>query len=41
MPAQNRRRVTTKNQDALKAVPEFLRFQIKDHGTGDSGTVDQ
>ena len=33
-------RLTTKNQDALKAVYEFLRFQIKDHATGDSGEVE-
>jgi hypothetical protein len=32
-------RVTTKNPEALKALYEFLRFQIKDHGTGDSGEV--
>jgi hypothetical protein len=34
-------RVTTKNPEVLKALYEFLRFQIKDHGTGDSGLVDQ
>ncbi len=28
--------VRTKNQDALEAVHEFLRFQIADHATGDS-----
>ena len=28
-------RVTTKNQEALQALHEFLRFQIKDHGTDD------
>ncbi|MEO5762246.1 MAG: hypothetical protein ABIR28_08035 [Vicinamibacteria bacterium] len=28
--------ITTKRKDALTAVHEFLRFQIKDHTTGDS-----
>ena len=28
-------RITTKNPNALKAVHEFLRFQIKEHQTGD------
>jgi hypothetical protein len=32
-------RITTKNADALAAVHEFLRFQIKDHQTGDSVEV--
>jgi hypothetical protein len=32
-------RITTKNADAVSAVHEFLRFQIKDHRTGDSGEV--
>lgn len=32
-------RITTKNADAVAAVHEFLRFQIKDHQTGDSGEV--
>jgi hypothetical protein len=32
-------RITTKNADAVAAVHEFLRFQIKDHQTGDSGQV--
>ena len=32
-------RITTANAEAVKAVHEFLRFQIKDHGTGDSGEV--
>src|SRR5450432_2347653 len=34
-------RVTTKNQEALQALHEFLRFQIKDHGTADSGAVER
>lgn len=29
-------RITTKNPQALRAVHEFLRFQIADHQTGDS-----
>jgi hypothetical protein len=29
-------RITTKDPDALRAVHEFLRFQISDHQTGDS-----
>jgi hypothetical protein len=29
-------RLTTTNAEALKAIHEFLRFQIKDHETGDS-----
>ncbi len=32
-------RITTKDSDALKAVHEFLRFQIADHQTGDSTEV--
>jgi hypothetical protein len=32
-------RITTKNADAVAAVHEFLRFQIKDHQTGDSTEV--
>ncbi len=34
-----RLRITTKNAQAVAAVHEFLRFQIKDHQTGDSGQV--
>ncbi|HLK68278.1 MAG TPA: hypothetical protein VKU19_32820 [Bryobacteraceae bacterium] len=29
-------RITTSNAEALAAVHEFLRFQIKDHATGDT-----
>ncbi len=29
-------RISTKDRDALRAVHAFLRFQIEDHGTGDS-----
>ncbi|MGB7282042.1 MAG: hypothetical protein WBE13_07270 [Candidatus Acidiferrum sp.] len=32
-------RIITRNADALGAVHEFLRFQIKDHQTGDSMEV--
>jgi hypothetical protein len=32
-------RIATRNQEALAAIHEFLRFQIKDHRTGDSLTV--
>lgn len=32
-------RITTKNAEALRAVHEFLRFQISDHQTGDSTEV--
>lgn len=33
-------RITTKNAEALAAIHDFLRFQIKDHETGDSLEVD-
>jgi hypothetical protein len=32
-------RIVTTNAEALNAVHEFLRFQISDHQTGDSGKV--
>jgi hypothetical protein len=32
-------RIATENADGLKALHEFLRFQIADHRTGDSGEV--
>jgi hypothetical protein len=32
-------RIRTSNPEALKAVHEFLRFQIEDHRTGDPITV--
>jgi hypothetical protein len=35
LPAGGRVRIVTKNRDALKAVHDFLNFQIKDHETGD------
>lgn len=28
-------RITSNNGDAIKAINEFLRFQIKEHWTGD------
>ena len=31
--------IRTSNKEALAAVHEFLRFQIKDHATGDSLTI--
>jgi hypothetical protein len=34
-------RITTRDAEALKAIHEFLRFQIKDHETGDPLEVDQ
>jgi len=38
--AGGRIRITTANGEALAAIHEFLRFQIKDHGTSDSGLVE-
>lgn len=34
-------RISTKNPEALHAIYEFLRFQIKEHKTGDSLEVSQ
>jgi hypothetical protein len=31
--------IVTKDETALKALHEFLRFQIRDHGTGDTMDV--
>jgi hypothetical protein len=36
LPAGGRVRIKTTNSDALKAIHEFLRFQIDDHHTGDT-----
>jgi hypothetical protein len=36
LPAGGRVRIKTANRDALKAVHDFLRFQIADHHTGDT-----
>jgi hypothetical protein len=33
-------RISTNNSEAVKAIHEFLRFQIKDHQTGDSGEIE-
>jgi hypothetical protein len=34
-------RITTSNREARSAVHDFLAFQIKDHGTGDSGVIEK
>jgi hypothetical protein len=34
-------RISTGNPDAIKAIHEFLRFQINDHQTGDSTDVEK
>ena len=39
LPAGGRVRIKTKNPDALKAIHDFLRFQIEDHHTGDATDV--
>jgi hypothetical protein len=36
-----RPRITTSNPEARSAIHEFLRFQISDHATGDSGKVEK
>jgi hypothetical protein len=36
LPAGGRVRIKTTNPDALKAIHDFLRFQIEDHHTGDT-----
>ncbi len=33
-------RISTNEPEAVKAIHEFLRFQIKDHKTGDSGEIE-
>jgi hypothetical protein len=33
--------IRTTNREAIAAVHEFLRFQIADHRTGDTGTVER
>lgn len=40
LPDGGRIRITTKDADALTSVHEFLKFQIKDHGTKDSGKIE-
>jgi hypothetical protein len=37
--AGGRVRIKTNNRDALKAIHEFLRFQIADHHTGDTTDI--
>lgn len=37
--AGGRVRIKTTNPDALKAIHQFLRFQIEDHRTGDSADI--
>ncbi|MGH9753581.1 MAG: hypothetical protein ACREA2_12430 [Blastocatellia bacterium] len=32
--------ISTNEPEAVKAIHEFLRFQIKDHQTGDSGKIE-
>jgi hypothetical protein len=39
LPAGGRVRIKTKNPDALKAIHDFLRFQIEDHHTGDTTEI--
>jgi hypothetical protein len=39
LPAGGRVRIKTTNPDALKAVHDFLRFQIEDHHTGDATDI--
>jgi hypothetical protein len=34
-------RIATANPEAVKAIHEFLRYQIKDHQTGDSLQMDK
>jgi hypothetical protein len=38
-PTGGRVRITTSDPDALKAVHQFLTFQIDDHRTGDTNSV--
>jgi|SRR5262249_52588104 len=39
LPAGGRVRIKAKSQEALRAVHQFLRFQVEDHHTGDSTVV--
>jgi TusA-related sulfurtransferase len=39
LPAGGRVRIKSANPDALKAIHDFLRFQILDHRTGDSTDI--
>jgi hypothetical protein len=40
LPQGARVRIVTKDKQALAAIHQFLKFQIKDHQTGDSGNVE-
>ena len=39
LPTGGRVRIKTTNPDALKAIHDFLRFQIDDHHTGDTADI--
>ena len=39
LPAGGRVRIKTTNPEALKAIHDFLRFQIEDHHTGDKTDI--
>src|ERR1035438_3489823 len=39
LPACGRVRIKTTKPDALKAIHDFLRFQIEDHNTGDTTDI--
>ncbi len=39
LPTGGRVRIKTANADALKAIHDFLRFQIEDHHTGDTTEI--
>jgi hypothetical protein len=39
LPEGGRVRIKTENRDAVKAIQEFLRFQIADHHTGDTTDI--
>jgi hypothetical protein len=40
LPTGGRVRIKTRNSDALKAIHDFLRFQIHDHQTGDKPAIE-
>jgi hypothetical protein len=41
LPEGGRVRIQTNSQRALGAIHDFLRFQVKDHRTGDSGKIEK
>lgn len=41
LPDGGRVRISTANKDALRAVHDFLRFQIADHQTKDSSSIER